>query len=286
MTFTQHKNKLRGLMRVGLASAGLAVIVLSIFLTAKAKAADDTPKMPPNGHPQSDWNFVLGGGGGFNPDYEGSNDYTFSPIPMVSASYKNYVFVNGPSARVNFLGLLGDDFPVMAGVSAGLGGGRKHSANKALDNLGDIDSGLDVGGFVGSQLGPIQLGMELSKEVGDKRDGMYANFTLGYMQPIGDQFAVNLGVSAGWADQNWMQEYYGVTSAQSVASGYTKYDGKAGFKSVGIMAGADYMITEHITLGLNVGYTKLLDNAANSPIVKDQGSSNQYTGSLTASYRF
>jgi MipA family protein len=230
--------------------------------------------------------FVLGGGGGFNPDYEGSNDYGFTPVPMISASYKNYVFVNGPSARVNFLGLLGEDFPAMAGVSAGLGGGRKHTANKALENLGDLDSGIDVGGFVGTQLGPIQVGMDVAKEMGDNRKGIYANFTLGYMQPITEQFSMNVGVAAGWADQNWMQEYYGITTAQSAASGYTKYDGKAGFKSVGIMAGADYAINEHISLGLNVGYTKLLDNAANSPIVKDQGSSNQFTGSLSASYRF
>jgi MipA family protein len=96
---------------------------------------------------------------------------------------------------------------------------------------------------------------------------------------------MNVGVAAGWTDQNWMQKYYGITTAQSAASRYTKYDGKAGIKSVSIMAGADCAITEHISVSLNVGYMKILDNAANSPIVKDQGSSNQYTGSLTASYR-
>jgi MipA family protein len=266
--------------------AGLALAVLPIMIATSAFAGDLDANGEPTGRSPKDWNFVLGGGAAYAPDYEGSNDYKVSPYPLVSASYKNLVFVDGPSARVNVLGFLGDEFPLMAGPAIAYGGGRNHKDNKALANLGDIDGGVDLGGFIGTQLGPVQLGMNFTKEMGKNRKGALADFSLGFAQPLTEQLTANIGVSAAWADKNYMQEYFGISSAQALSSGYTKYDGKAGFKSVGLNVGLDYMINEHFSVGLGAGYTKLLNNAADSPIVKQQGSSNQYMATVSTTFRF
>jgi MipA family protein len=265
----------------GLAVAALQVVGAGLAAAGDVAADKDTGERSPK-----DWNFVLGGGGAYAPDYEGSNDYKFSFLPVVSASYKNLVFVDGPSARVNVLGFFGEDFPVMAGPSISYDFGRSHKDNNALRKLGDVDGGANIGGFIGSQLGPVQFGVNYTRELGNNRKGSIADFAVNFAQPIGDQLTASIGANAAWTDKDYMQEYFGITSAQALNSGYAKYDGKAGFKSVGVNIGLDYMINEHIGIGAGVSYTKLLDNASDSPIVKQQGSADQYMASITTSFRF
>jgi MipA family protein len=259
---------------------------IGITVTAKQAYADGAGSGTTPPQQEKDWNFVLGGGLSAAPDYEGSNDYELVPFPLVSVSYKNYVFIEGPSLRANIVGLFTDDIPLMAGPTISYGGGRKAKANKALSGLGNIDGGLNLGGFLGTQLGPVAFGMNFTKEVEKKRGGLTADFTLGYMQPLTDTLSANVGLAATWANRKHMQEYFGVNAAQSVTSGYAVYNGKSGFKSVGINLGLDYMWSEHLSFGIGAGYTKLLKNAADSPIVKKEGSSNQYTASISTSYRF
>jgi outer membrane scaffolding protein for murein synthesis (MipA/OmpV family) len=105
-----------------------AAIAVPFLLSNGARARVDITKIPADNRPRNDWNFILSGGSGFGPDYEGSNDFAFLPAPMISASYKNSIFVNGQSARINALGLLGEDFPVMGGVSVSYNGGRSQGA--------------------------------------------------------------------------------------------------------------------------------------------------------------
>jgi MipA family protein len=261
-------------------------VAASFGIVAEQVRADDMGAGMKPPHQEKDWNFMLGGGLSVAPDYEGSNDYTYVPFPQASMSYKNYVFIEGPSLRANIVGLFADDIPVMAGPTISYGGGRKAKANKALEKLGNIDGGLNLGGFLGTQLGPVMFSMNVSKEVEKKRGGLTSDFTLGYMQPLTEALSANAGLTASWANRKYMQEYFGITSAQSASSGYAVYDGKSGFKSVGINLGLDYMWSEHLSFGVGAGYTKLLKNAADSPIVKKEGSSNQYTASLFTSYRF
>jgi MipA family protein len=266
--------------------SGLALWVVPLLATPAASADDLFGGTPPAVEQQPDWRFTLGGGAGFGPDYEGSDDYSFSPVPVASVSYKNLVFIEGPSARVNVLGFLGEDFPVMAGPLIAYNGGRDNKDNKALDKLGDIDGGVDVGGFVGSQLGPVEIGVTFLRELGDDRNGALADFSLGYSQPLGESFVATLGATASWANDDYMQDHFGITAAQAAASGYSKYDGEAGFKSLGLNVGAMYMINEQFSVGGNLGYTRLLDNAADSPIVEKEGSADQYMGSVMAIFQF
>jgi MipA family protein len=264
----------------------VAIIGLCVAVSCAAPAGAGDTSQTASAQQPKDWNVTVGGGLAYAPDYEGSNDYEFSPFPLVSASYKNYVFFEGMGLRANVLGLFADDLPVMAGPTISYGGGRKAKDNKALEKLGNIDGGLNLGAFAGTQLGPITLAMNLTKEVEKKRGGLTADFSLGYTQQLSEQFSANVGVNATWANRKYMQEYFGISTAQSVSSGYAVYDCRSGFKSVGVSAGLDYMWSEHISLGVGVGYTKLLKNAANSPIVKKQGSSDQYNASIYTSYTF
>jgi MipA family protein len=262
-------------------------LLLLVAFSGNANAADkDALYGGKSDVPQKDWNFALGAGVGMGADYEGSDDYKPVPLPIVSMSYKNYVFIDGPSLRLNGMAFFGDEFPVVAGPMVAYGGGRSHKDNKALKNLGDVKAGLDSGGFVMSQLGPISVGATFMREIGDDRDGLYGDVNIGYMHPLSESLTANVGLVATWGDDNYMQEYFGITASQSLASGYSVHNGKAGFKSAGINVGLDYRLTENISVSLNAGYSQMLGNAADSPLVKKEGSKDQYSVGLSTSYSF
>jgi MipA family protein len=261
-------------------------VVLLTVMSSAALAGDVESQTMSQNAPAQDWSFTLGGGVGYGPDYEGSNDYSTTPIPAVSASYRNFVFFEGTSLRVNALGFVDSDLGIIAGPTISYGAGRSHKDNKALAKMGDIKSGADLGGFLGYSLGPIVVGTTFTQELGKKRKGMFGDVSVGYNQVFTDQIMGSIGASATWADKDYMQDYFGVSAGQALATGYSLYKPKAGFKSVGLNLGLNYRLTEHFTIGASGGYSYLLDNAADSPLVRDQGSRNQFNGGLVLTYSF
>jgi MipA family protein len=249
--------------------------------------AQDPSQMHQSGQAARDWTITMGGGVGYGPDYEGSNDYETSPFPAISLSYRNIVSIDGPGLRVNALGFFGaEDSGMMAGPLVRLATGREEKDNAALKGLGDIDTGVDAGVFLAYQLGPVALQISLTKEIADGHGGMQGELSLGYTQMFSDRLSGSVGASTAWADDTYMQKFFGVSGAQSAASGYGAYSAGAGFKSVGLSMGLNYQLSDRVSIAANAGYTRLIGDAADSPIVKVQGSADQLTAGLGLAYTF
>lgn len=80
------------------------------------------------------------------------------------------------------------------------------------------------------------------------------------------EISVNLGGHAG--DRDYMQTYYGVTAAQSAASGFRTHTPKAGFYAVSSSVDWTYQLNQNWGIHTSVGGEKLLGKAADSPIVR------------------
>jgi MipA family protein len=80
-----------------------------------------------------------------------------------------------------------------------------------------------------------------------------------------------------------MQNYFGVTAAQSVSSGHTAYRAGAGFKSVDLEQSAAYMLSENVMLQAEIGIGGLVGDAADSPIVLD---TTQRSAGIFVAYSF
>ena len=110
--------------------------------------------------PASDWEIQLGAGAMVKPDYEGSDDYEVSPLPMVEISYKDRVFLDGPSLGANLFiwngTRPGDQLKIGPLVRYQMG--RDEDDNGALKGLGSVDGSAEVGGFISYDNGPFSLG--------------------------------------------------------------------------------------------------------------------------------
>jgi MipA family protein len=79
--------------------------------------------------------------------------------------------------------------------------------------------------------------------------------------------------------------FFGVTPAASAASGLAAFDTGSGLKDVGLTLIGNYEVTETWSVTGIAGYTRLLGDAAASPIVSERGSPNQLFGGLGISYK-
>ncbi|MDF2995504.1 MAG: outer membrane protein [Xanthobacteraceae bacterium] len=225
----------------------------------------------------TEWKVVLGGGAMIAPKYEGSDEFDIQPIPFVTATFGERVKVDprGLSVTVhsvgnfNFSGQLGYDL------------GRSEDDSDHLRGLGDVDAGAVVGGTVAYEMGPAEFYASLSRTIGGS-EGLEAKIGFDLAHNI-DQFRFSAGVSATWADENYMEAYFGVTAAQSAASGLAQYDIGAGFKRVDLDLAVTYMASEHWLVRGQVGIGYLLGNAADSPIVQEAF---QPSAMLAIGYRF
>lgn len=228
------------------------------------------------------WSVVVGGGGAYAPDYEGSDDYEFEPFPFVSIVYDDFIFINGPSLGISLVNIDG----LKAGPLARYSFGRDEDDNHALDGLGNVDDAIEIGGFANYQLGIWSAGLTVVQDVGGGHEGLVAEATTGVSVPLTEELTSSLEASATWASADYMETYFGVSSEQSAKSGLPQFDAGAGFKDVAVTLGLDYMVTESIGISGRAQYKRLLGDAADSPIVDDEGSADQLFGGLFLTYRF
>ena len=83
---------------------------------------------------------------------------------------------------------------------------------------------------------------------------------------------VSGGVSLDWADSNYNQSFFGVSSAQSASSGLRRYSAGSGLKSANATLGLAKPLGPNWGITGEVTYSKLLGDAADSPITKKDSS--------------
>ena len=88
------------------------------------------------------------------------------------------------------------------------------------------------------------------------------------------------------ADQDFFDNYYGVTSAQAATAGLTAFKASAGLRSYGAGTSARYQWTDDLTSLAYFEYTRLSGSAGESPLIDTRGSPNQYTLGLGLKYQF
>ena len=115
---------------------------------------------------------------------------------------------------------------------------------------------------------------------------MTASLSATYMLMPMDNLLVFVGPTVTWADDDYMQSYFGVTAAQARTSGYRAYSAGGGIKDVGVSMFVVSQISDHWVMSGLVGYSRLMEDAADSPLVAQQGDRDQYIGGLFFSYQF
>jgi outer membrane scaffolding protein for murein synthesis (MipA/OmpV family) len=90
-------------------------------------------------------------------------------------------------------------------------------------------------------------------------------------------------IGATWADQDFMDAFFSVDVMQAKYSGLNQYDADSSVKDVYIGLSADVPLSQLWSLRLTGQYSRLIGDAADSPIVETE---NQLFGGLGLTYQF
>lgn len=229
-------------------------------------------------------------GGIYTPDFEGSEDYEVSPFGVGRLEYQHYyVETRGPGLRANVSPFEHFEF----GPAIGYRGERDDDVeNDAVSRLRDIDGAVEAGGFVKVKTNGVmhpsdELGFEVDvrTDVSDTHEGTLVSFGPSYGYSPSREWRLGAGIAATYVTDDYAETYFSVDANNAARSGLRRYNAEGGIKDVGVTFTANYAINERWGIPVLAGYSKLLGDAADSPIV-DQGSDNQFILGTGLSYRF
>lgn len=267
--------------RVSLRSALPLLIVPAICLIAsqaRAQSREDEG---------NDWQVMLGAGAIYTPDFEGSDEFEVQPFPFISVEYRDLAYIRGPEIGVNIIRLKAtEEFSIKAGPLARYRRDRKEKRNKDLRGLGDVDTAIEVGGALAFEYRQAWVRLSLAKDVAGGHDGLVGEGEAGIRFNLSDTLIASASAKASWADKDYMGTYFGVTAAQAARSGLPVYRADSGLKDVGAGVDLSYMLGRNWVVTAVGGYSRLMGDAADAPLVVRRGSPDQWMGGLFVAYRF
>lgn len=217
-----------------------------------------------------DWRFNVGPSAVVQPVYEGARAYRVWGAPTIDIRYKNLAFLSlGEGLGVNFLH--GPYYRV--GVSVGFDLGRRVPDDYPnLHGLGDISVAPFVklfGSYVVSKDFPMVIRMDVRQIIFGGAGGALADLEA-YLPLPGSSKSLFMfaGPAITWANHRYVQKVFGVTLAQSIASGDPVFDVHGGTHSIGLGFNGTKMLTEHWLLNGNAAISYLQGSAAHSPITE------------------
>lgn len=232
-----------------------------------------------------DWLVTIKGNLVASPQYPGSSNLAFSPSPGLSVRRAGTPLAySAPDDNPGFA--LVDHGWFKFGPSARFVAARQTSSHAELKGLRDIDWTIEAGLFAEFWASEnIRLRADTRHGFHGHR-GLVADLAADWVQSLG-QWTVSGGPRLSFANSRYMGRVFGVTPAESLASGVMPADRPGGgLKSAGLMLAASYDWSPKWRTTVWGRYDRLLAEAASSPIVTKTGSPNQFTLGATVAYSF
>lgn len=118
-------------------------------------------------------------------------------------------------------------------------------------------------------------------------NGLVGTLAADYVYRMTPNLVLNAGPRLNVAGSEYMETYFGVTPQDAAWNGrVTAYSPEAGIKSLGFAAAATYRWNDQWSTTVRGSYERLVGDAADSPIVRNFGSRDQFTLGASASYTF
>ena len=253
------------------------------FLLVATPAAAQESEEPDND--DRGYTVTLGAGAQFSPEYPGADSLRFYPVPSIGVRRQGDPLTFEAPDEGWGLGVLGEmtssisDPPSSSRPSDGKGMSAPRSATSTTH-------------FRSRRLRPramvspnFRLRVEGRKGL-DGHEGWVGDLSADFVLRDRDTYVFSIGPRARWSDNDYHDAYFSVTPAVAVATGLPAFDAGGGFYAVGIVTGLTYKLDRHWGLYGWAGYDRLIEDAADSPIVRAFGSRDQFSAGFAIIYEF
>jgi len=251
---------------------------------------------PPPGWvgPPPGWSGGVLMGAAHAPEFEGSRDARTQPVLGGEITHRSAHLgsVAMGSRGVQWTVVQNPVFSAGVGLATDPGrvdnGDRKLSAmgyrpgNETLRGMGEISATPVLSAFGSYTLAGVSLTSAVRRAT-ESHEGSQLDLGLRLPWKIDPHTTLSIVPSVTWADQRYAQAFFGVTPAQSAASGYSAFDAGAGLKSSQLVLDFDMALSRYWYLNAVLQAKRLQGDAADSPIVQK---TRQMSGMLVVRYQF
>ncbi len=275
--------------------AGLAATFLPLA-TAQAQSA----VAPEDSALDGDY-LMVGVGGIYGPSYDGSDDYVFTPVPVVQGRLAGVEITPRPGGLA--LDLIPDGKGARIGLSLGpvvsYSGNRKRQIeDPVVRSLGKLDAAIELGANAGVTVyrllhayDSLTASVDVEWDVNGAHGGMTITPQLGYFTPLSRAAFVNFGLSARYSDTDYADYYFSVSPAQATASGLPAFQADGGWTKAGVSLLAGYDLDGNLLNGgfslYAIGsYSRMLEDAKRTPFTSIRGDADQWLVGVGAGYTF
>ena len=268
-------------MKTALNYAGILLITVSVSASICAQE-------------KTDWRLSAGMGLAYSPDYLGASSSGLSLRPLVSVFYKNIGFsTTGASTLDSFSARATPPGASLAytlsdrlrlGLAIRVDAGRPESSSPALKGLGDIRQTARANLFMNYKLSDQYfLSVGILPDLLGRNGGISINASLATQRRLSADWMLVGAIGANASNERWAQTQFGITPAQSAASGLPVYSPRSGIRDVNAVIGLNYRLSDQWTAFGRVNYLQLVGDSANSPITYSKGQAGAFFG---IGYRF
>ncbi len=243
---------------------GLAVALFSLAAGGAAQAA------------QGD-HWKLGVGAGLNPRYLGSDEYQVKPVPLVDVQQGMFFARSSDGVGASIIRT--------PGFSAGVGVNWMpgYRSGDAPDGIGKLSGTLGGRVFASTNLSGSIVTLSATQAISKRERGLLAKLSMAHPWALSEQLRIVPSIGVTWANAKYMNSYYGVDAGQSSRSGLAQHSPSSGFRDVSVRLAVNYDLSRHWSVIGGVGASRLLGDAADSPLVKEK---TQVSGVAGVAYSF
>lgn len=264
-------------MNVKIANCLFAIVTIVILCAASPSHASDLAIPLELGEP----NFFGVGIGGY-PDYFGSDDYTFGggPIGKIMIGDERYIKIVVNDVRANLIEHKNWRF----GPGLLYRFGRDDVDDEKVSKLEEIDGALNLGAWGGytwrdPDNSRLQFGVS-GWTYWDVSDATDNGWTVGAnawgLVPVATPVSLGFGAGTTWGNDDYTSTYFGVSQEGAMVSGLPAFDAGSGMRDIRVWAVGILHLSKKWHAGAGLLYSRMLGDAADSPIVDERGSKDQW----------
>jgi outer membrane scaffolding protein for murein synthesis (MipA/OmpV family) len=203
-------------------------------------------------------------------EYQGSEKRRTLVLPVIDYQWANGWFAGVTNGiGVNFSGSPQNQYGLRLTVDKG----RKQDRASSLRGMGDVDAAAEGGAFFNHALSEgFVLNSSVRVGAGDRHKGLVVDLGVGYSTEIAPRWYLSTGAGATFVNTHYMRSFFGVTGAQSVASGYAVYSPGSGARDLRANLALTYSISPKTSVTAAVSASSLVGEAKASPLTQKRTS--------------
>jgi outer membrane scaffolding protein for murein synthesis (MipA/OmpV family) len=258
-------------------------VVLAMALAVKPAAAQEAPPR----------NFVALGPA-VAPDFLGSKDYEAVPLLLGNVELgSSRLELEGFGARLDVSGFVSEGGRFDYGPALRYQPGRDDVDDRQVGALPDVDDSVELGGFLrfGGPLGVYTadegfLRLDVLADVADGHGGVIGTISGEYTVRPDPRLGLSGLVSTSVASDDYADAFFSISDQGAAASGFRPFDADGGVRDVSAAVIATWAFSREWGVVAVGRVTRLVGDAADSPVVDEGGDATQLFGGLALSYAF